>query len=147
MTFSLVLRFLHVLSAALWFGSALSWPGALRRALKLGPPHPAPALAQARVGLGLDLGTGAATVLTGLVYASPLGGAPLRIGILIGLALALARLALLFALARPSVREISAAVASGDVEAARAASRRLPAYTGTAHLLWVLALATMIFPV
>jgi hypothetical protein len=146
MTTSLILRFLHVLSAALWLGAVLSWPGALRRALKLGPPHPAPALAQARAGLGIDLGAGLATLVTGLLYASPLGGGPLRIGIVVGLALALARLVLLVALARPTLRAVSDRIAAADVEGARSASRRLPAYTGTAHLLWLLALLTMVFP-
>lgn len=146
MTLSIVLRFLHVLSAALWMGSGLFWPGALRRALALGPPHPAPALAQARVGLGLDLGAGVATALTGLVYASPLGGVPMRAGILVGLLLALARLALLVALARPALRLASDAVARGDLEAARAASKKLPAYSGSAHLLWLAALIAMVFP-
>lgn len=146
MTSSLVLRFLHVLSAALWMGAVLSWPGALRRGLKLGPPHPAPAIAQARTGLGLDLGAGLATVVTGLLYVSPLGGGPLRIGIVVGLALALARLALLVALARPTLQAVSDRIGAGDIESARSASRRLPAYTGTAHLLWLLALVTMVFP-
>jgi hypothetical protein len=144
--FQLTIRFLHVLSAALWLGAALSWPGALRRALRLGPPHPAPALAQARVGLGLDLGAGLATVATGLVHASPFGGGPLRIGIVVGLAVALARLALLVALARPTLRAVSDDVAAGDLDAARGAARRLPAYTGTAHLLWLIALVVMVYP-
>ena len=147
MTLSLALRFLHVLSAALWMGSGLFWPGALRRALALGAPHPSPALAQARTGLGLDLGAGVATVVTGLVYASPLGGVSMRAGILLGLTLALVRLALLFALARPSLRRAANEVGAGDLEAARAASKRLPAYAGGAHLLWLLALACMVFPI
>ncbi len=147
MTLSLALRFLHVLSAALWMGSGLFWPGALRRAVALGSPHPSPALAQARAGLGLDLGAGAATVVTGLVYASPLGGVSMRAGILLGLTLALVRLALLFALARPSLRRVADAVGAGDIETARAASRRLPAYAGSAHLLWLLALAAMVFAI
>lgn len=146
MTGSLILRFLHVLSAALWLGSALFWPGALRRALDLGPPHPAPALAQARVGLGLDLGAGLATVVTGLVYASPVGGAPIRHGLIVGLAFAALRLALLVAVARPAVQLAREAAGAGNLAAARVAAQRLPAYTGAAHLLWFLALATMIFP-
>jgi hypothetical protein len=127
-------------------GAVLSWPGALRRALKAGSPHVPPALSQARAGLGLDLGAGLATVVTGLVYASPLGGGPLRIGIVVGLALALARLALLVALARPTLRVVADEVTAGRLDAAQAASRRLPAYTGTAHLLWLLALVTMVLP-
>jgi hypothetical protein len=147
MTLSFILRFLHILSAALWLGSALFWPGALRRALGLGPPHAAPALAQARVGLGLDLGAGISVVTTGLLYASPLGGVVMRAGILVGFLLALARLALLLALARPALRHASDALARGDLEAARAASKKLPAYSGSAHLLWLAALAAMVFPI
>jgi hypothetical protein len=146
MILPLALRFLHVLAAALWMGSGLFWPGALRRALALGPPHPAPALEQARAGLGLDLGSGVATMVTGLAYASPLGNVPMRTGILVGFVLALGRLALLFALARPALLRASEALARGDLEAARAASKRLPAYSGSAHLLWLLALMAMLFP-
>ena len=147
MTLSSVLRFLHILSASLWLGSALFWPGALRRALALGPPHPAPALGQARAGLGLDLGAGIATVVTGLLYASPLGNTTMRGGIFVGFLVALARLALLFALARPALRRSSDALAQGDIEAARAAVKKLPAYSGSAHLLWLLALVAMVFPI
>lgn len=145
--FALAVRFLHILSAALWMGAVLFWPGALRRALKSGPPLPEAALAQARVGLGLDLGAGLATLVTGLVYASPAGVGETRFGIILGLTFALARLVLLVALARPSLRATSDAIAAGDLDAARVASRRLPAYTGMAHLLWLFALVTMVFPI
>jgi hypothetical protein len=147
MTLSLALRFLHILSAALWMGSGLFWPGSVRRALALGPPHAAPALTQAHTGLGLDLGAGIATLATGLLYASPLGGITMRAGIALGLLFALSRLVLLFALARPALRRATAALAGSDLEAARLAWRRLPAYSGMAHLAWLLALAAMVFPV
>ena len=147
MTLPLALRFFHILSAALWMGSGLFWPGSLRRALALGPPHPAPAFAQARVGLGLDLGAGVAAVVTGLLYASPLGGVTMRAGILVGFLLALGRLGLLVALARPALRRAADALAKGDLEAARVASKKLPAYSGSAHLLWLAALVAMVFPI
>ncbi|HTP29533.1 MAG TPA: hypothetical protein VMK12_28185 [Anaeromyxobacteraceae bacterium] len=143
---TLALRFSHILAAALWMGSALFWPGALRRALSLGLPHASAALTQARMGARLDLGAGLATVGTGLLFASPLGGGPVRAGVLLGLGLALARLGLLFGMARPALRGVGEAVAKGDALAATAASRRLPAYAGSAHLLWLLALAAMVFP-
>lgn len=146
-TFQLTVRFLHVLSASLWVGAVLFWPGALRRALKAGPPHTGPAVSQARLGLGIDLGAGLGTLVTGLIYASPFGGGPLRLGILVGLALALARLALLVALARPTLREIQDRLAAGQTDAAFGVARRIPAYTGTAHLLWLIALVLMVFPV
>jgi len=146
MTLALCLRFLHILSAALWMGSGLFWPGALRRALLVEPPHPGPALEQAHAGAGLDLGAGLAVLVTGLAYASPLGGVPLRAGILLGLLLALARLVLVAVLARPALRRVKSALGEGDLASARAASRKLLGYSGSAHLLWLLALVAMVFP-
>lgn len=144
---TLALRFLHLLSAALWMGAALFWPGAVRRALAAAPAAPpAPALAQARAGIGLDLGAGLATVATGLLYLA-LGGVALRRGLEAGLALALLRLVLLLALARPALAAAAAGVAAGDLDRARGASRKLPAYAGAAHLLWLLALVCMVWPV
>jgi len=119
----------------------------LRRGLALGPPHAAPALERARKGAALDLAAGIATLATGLLYASPPGRVELRVGILAGLALALTRLALLVGVARPVLRRTAAALAGGDLEAARAASSRLPAYAGSAHLVWMLALVFMVFPI
>ncbi|HUK66525.1 MAG TPA: hypothetical protein VLV17_06820 [Anaeromyxobacteraceae bacterium] len=147
MTFALCLRFLHILSAALWMGSGLFWPGALRRALLLEPPAPGPALAQAQAGAGLDLGSGLAVLATGLAYASPLGGASMRMGIALGLLFALARLVLVAAVARPAIGRIREALGAGDLVLARAASRKLLAYSGSAHLLWLLALVVMVFPI
>jgi len=145
MTLALVLRFLHILSAALWMGSSLFWPGALRRALFQEPPQAGPALEQAQAALGLDLGAGLAVLVTGLAYASPLGGVTLRLGILLGLLFALFRLALLVFLARPTLGRVRAALAAGEYAPARAASRRLLGYSGSAHLLWLLALVAMVF--
>jgi hypothetical protein len=140
------LRFLHVLAASVWIGSALYWPGALRRALAAVPPAPVPALAQARSGVALDLAFGLATVATGLLYLV-LGEVPLRHGFEAGFALALARIALLLVLARPSLRAVAEGAAAGDLERARGAARKLPAYAGAAHLLWLLALVCMVWPV
>jgi len=147
MTLSTSLRFLHVLAAAGWFGTALFWPGALRRALASGPPHAEPGLRLARSGLGLDLGIGLALLATGLAYASPAGGRTLRAGVWIGLALTLVRLVLLLVLARPAVRRAGEAAAAARLDEARTAAKPVSAYAGVAHLLWLLALAMMVFPV
>ncbi|GEJ59510.1 hypothetical protein [Anaeromyxobacter diazotrophicus] len=147
MTLQLVLRFLHVLAAAVWIGSALFWPGAVRRAVAAAPAQPpSPALALARSGLALDLAFGLATIATGLLYLA-MGEVPIRHGIEAGMLFALLRLALLSALARPALRGVTEGLAAGDLELARAASRKLPAYAGAAHLLWLLALIGMVWPV
>lgn len=147
MTLPLVLRFLHILAAALWIGSALFWPGTLRRALAAAPAQaPGAALAQARTGVALDLAFGLAAIATGLLYMA-MGEVPLRHGLEAGFGLAVLRLVLLFALARPALGRIAGGLARGDLEAARAASRKLPAYAGMAHLLWLLALVGMVWPI
>ncbi|HET9594550.1 MAG TPA: hypothetical protein VFP65_03165 [Anaeromyxobacteraceae bacterium] len=145
MILSLVIRFLHITAAAAWLGAALYWPGALKRGLAAGTPGPAVALA--RTGVGLDLGLGLGLLATGLLYASPLGGAVLRTGIFVGLALSVARVLLVLVLARPGVRRAAEAAAAGRLDEARAAARPVAAYAGMAHLLWLLALAAMVFPV
>ena len=144
MTFDL-LRFVHILSAALWMGSALYWPGDLRRALEAGGGAPALALRRARGALGLDLAAGVATIVTGGAVAG-VGGAR-ELTMWGGLALAAARVALLLALARPALRRVDAAAQAGDLARAKLAAKRIAAYAGAAHLLWLIALAAMVFPV
>jgi hypothetical protein len=136
-----LVRFLHIASAALWLGTALYWPGDLRRALDAGAP--AVALKRARVALGLDLGAGLATVLTGGAYASFGGAAPIVMWG--GLGLAVLRLALALALARPAVARVAAAAEAGDLPRARAAAKGVAAYAGVAHLTWLVALMVMVF--
>ena len=138
-------RFLHILSAALWMGAALYWPGDLRRALEAGAGAPTVALRRARSALALDLGAGGATFLTGgalLSFASPSA-----FTVWVGLSAILVRVALLLALARPAVRRIDAAAQAGDLVGAKLAAKRIAAYAGVAHLLWLIALAAMVFPV
>jgi hypothetical protein len=140
-----LVRYLHILSAALWLGAALYWPGDLRRALDAGGVAPTLALRRARAALGLDLGAGVAVFLTGGGLASMhLGN---RLTMWGGLALVLTRVVLLFALARPAVRRASAAADGGDLPRARAAAKGVAAYAGIAHLVWAVALALMVFPV
>ncbi len=144
------LRYLHVLAASVWFGAALFWPGAVRRALRARSAagdaslQVNDALTQARTGLRLDLVAGLFTIAVGGAYAGALGA--VRPGIWVGAALALLRLALLLAMARPALAQLSGALAASDAGRAEDASRRLPAYAGAAHLLWLVALATMVIP-
>ncbi len=135
-------RFLHILCAALWMGAALYWPGDLRRALDAGAPGVA--LRRASGALALDGGAGLATILTGGLLAS-VGGANV-VTMWGGLALAAVRLALLLLLARPAVARVASAATAGDLTGARAAAKGAAAYAGIAHLLWLLALAAMVFP-
>jgi hypothetical protein len=140
-------RFLHILCAALWMGAALYWPGDLRRALDAGGAAPGVALRRASGALALDGIAGLATILTGGFLASRYGADVVRpLTMWGGLALAVARLALLLLLARPAVQRVAAAASAGDVARARASAKGIAAYAGVAHLLWLLALVAMVFP-
>jgi len=143
----LVIRFLHLLAAALWMGAALWWPGALRRALAGDLAHAGGALGQARRGTRVDLIAAVTTIATGLLYLwiLPPRGAGTGAGIWLGGGLAVARVGMLYGMALPALRQVEAAVGAGDSAAALATSRRLPAYAGAAHLTWLLALAAMVF--
>jgi hypothetical protein len=135
--------FLHILSAATWLGAAMWTPGDLRRTLALGRPHVDALLARARPALRLDLAAGVLTLITGIVAMGLRGGVP-RIGILVGLAAVLARLALSLAVVRPAFAGVERAVGAGDLAAAAAPAGRLAAISGIGHLLWVVALAGMV---
>jgi len=137
--------FLHVLAAAAWLGAALWTPGDVRRTLALGRPHVEALLGRAAPTLALDLWAGAVTLLTGIAAIGLEGGVP-RIGILVGFAAALVRLGLAALGLRPAFRRVAAAVAGGDLAAAQAPARRLAMISGMGHLLWVVALAGMVFP-
>jgi hypothetical protein len=142
-----LLRFLHILSGSVLLGAALWVAGDVRRTLALG--RPAVGALPSRIGpaLSLDLWAGVATVLTGLVYLFALGIHP-RTGIIIGLVATLARVGVVAAGLRPAWRRVEARIASGeDVSAAAPAARKMGMWSGIAHTLWLVALATMVFPV
>jgi len=139
-----ILLFFHVLCAAAWLGAALWVPRDAKRTLALGKPFQAALPARVAPALELDLWSGVGTVATGLVVLSALGGRP-RLGILIGFALALARLALTFGLLRPSWRLVASRISAGEeVKPDDPAVRRMSGIAGAGHALWAGALFTMV---
>jgi hypothetical protein len=140
-------KFLHVLCASAWLGATLWLAGDVRRTLALGRAQASALGARVRPSLGLDVGAGVATILTGILVMVAQGGHP-RTGIMVGFVLALARLVIVFAGLRPAWLAISARLATGeDVPATAAPVKRMAMFSGIAHTLWVIALATMMFPV
>ncbi len=136
--------FLHVTAAATWLGAALWMPGDVRRTLALGPPHTSALARRAGPALSLDLWAGLATLVTGLVAIALEGGVP-RAGIVVGLGAVLVRLGLLALGIFPAYRRVVRAVGTGDLASADAPARRLAGLSGAAHLLWMVALAGMVF--
>ena len=138
-------KFLHILAAATWLGAALWTPGDVRRTLAQGMPCAETLPRRARPALSLDLWTGLATLLTGIALLALEGGQP-RTGVLVGFGAVLVRLGLLTFGMRPAYRRVEAAVGAGDLAAAEPPARRLGMLAGIGHLLWVIALAGMVFP-
>ena len=137
--------FLHVLAAATWLGAALWTAGDVRRTLALGKPHTDALPRRVRPALSLDLWMGVATLLTGIAAIGLEGGVP-RTGVLVGFVAVLVRIAVLVLGVRPAYRSVEAALGQSDLSAAGAPARRLGMLEGIAHLLWVVALAGMVFP-
>jgi hypothetical protein len=142
-----LLRFLHILSASAWLGATLWIAGDVRRTLALGRAQAGALGARVRPALGLDLGAGLATVATGLLVLLLRGAHP-RTGIMIGFALALVRITVVLAGLRPAWLAIAARLDAGEeVPPTDPPVRRMAMFSGIAHTLWLLALATMVFPI
>lgn len=140
------LVFLHVLVTSVWIGAALWVAGDVRRALALGRPHSDALAARVRPALGLDAAAGLATVVTGglLVWEQAVG---VRLGITIGFLVTLARLGVVASMRR-AFRDVVARLQAGEAVApSDASARRISMLSGIAHTLWLVALATMVFPV
>lgn len=143
---AIVLRFLHILAASSWLGAALWTAGDVRRTLAQGQPFVNALAQRSRPALRIDLWAGIATLVTGAGLVGILYAGMPRAGILVGFAAAAVRLVLLLAVTVPALRAVSDAVARGDVAAATPPARRLAMISGIGHLLWLIALAGMVFP-
>ncbi len=144
MSVRLIVLFLHVLAATTWLAAALWTAGDVRRTLVLGRPHTDALPARARPTLSLDLWAGVATLLTGLALIGLVGGVP-TVGVMVGLAAVLVRLALLGLALLPAAKAVWRALETGDLAGAAAPAKRLGMLTGIGHVLWLVALGGMIF--
>lgn len=139
------LLFFHVLSAAAWLAAALWTPGDVRRTLALGRPAVDALAARARPALALDLGAGLVTLLTGLAILGVDQVRP-RTGVEIGLGASILRFLVVLVAMRPAWRTVEAAIAKGgDLADALPAAKRMGMLAGIAHLLWLVALAGMVY--
>jgi putative copper export protein len=144
----LVLKAVHILSAAIWFGAGLPVSGDVRRTIERGRPHtdllPDRVNRLGRVGLI----AGVFTLGTGLGLIFHMGGfANVRPNIHAGLGLTLLLFAVGVGLTLPAWRRIEAALTAegGDLAEARRLARRLAMFQGIEHLLWVVTLVLMVF--
>ncbi|ABS24524.1 hypothetical protein [Anaeromyxobacter sp. Fw109-5] len=142
-----LLRFLHILSASAWLGATLWVAGDVRRTLAAGRPFPAGLAARVNPAIGLDVAMAVATILTGLLVLAFQGVHP-RTGIMVGFALSIVRVVVVLAGLRPAWRAVATRLAAGqDVPPTDSPVKRMAMWSGMAHTLWLIALATMVFPV
>lgn len=142
-----LLRFLHILAASAWLGATLWVASDVRRTLAHGRPYPAGLPARVNPAVGLDVAAGLATVITGLLVLAYQGVHP-RPGIMIGFTLSIVRVGVVLAGLRPAWRAVAARLAAGEeISPTDAPVRRMAMWSGMAHTLWLVALATMVFPI
>jgi hypothetical protein len=138
--------FLHVLSISVWLGAVLWLTSDVKRSLALGKAHVDALAVRIAPALGLDAVAAIATFATGILVMWAEGWAPPRPGVSAGIVFALAR-AVVLGLVRRSVRSAVGRAQAGEaVSTSDPAVKRAAMLTGIAHLLWVLALAGMVFP-
>jgi uncharacterized membrane protein len=138
---------LHLLAMAVWFAGGLTLPSDIRKTLARGKPHTE--LLGARVNKVLSFATIGAvgTIATGLALFFSRGGFkanPPRFHAALGLSMV--ALALLFLGIRPAAAQLDRALASGEGKDLRALSSRLAMFTGIDHLLKLVMLILMVFP-
>jgi len=142
-----LLLFLHVLSISTWIAAALWVAGDVRRALAMGRPHADVLSTRVNPALGLDAIAGLATLVTGGLLLWEMGMGHPRAGIAAGIVFALLRLGLLAGMRR-AWRGLLARIRSGEaIAVGDPAARRMAKLARFAHLLWLLALAGMVFPI
>jgi hypothetical protein len=144
LTFDLV-KLLHILAMAVWFGIGLSVASDVRKTLARGKPHTE--LLGARVGrtLMMEMGAGLITIVSGLgliFLRGGMKGVPPRIHA--GLGLAIVSYALLLVVIRPAASRIDEVIEKGDGNALRDLSTRLAMTTGIDHALKLVILVLMV---
>ena len=140
-----VVKLVHVASMAGWLGAALWVPGDVRRTLARGKVDAGGLAERAGPALRLEVGAGILTVLTGLGLFAWIGRP--RLGLMLGGALGIALLVLGAFAVLPAWKRIATRLAAGDEAGAAPIARRLAAFAGVGHVLWLLALALMVLPV
>ncbi len=140
------IRLLHFLGMAVWFASALSIGGDVRKTIARGKPH-TDVLAD-RVDRQINIGLIASlvTIGSGLGLIFALGGfASVGPRIHAGFSLALVTVAVEVLGLRPTVGRLRAALGAGDGRDLRALTGRVAMFAGITHSLKLVTLVLMVF--
>ena len=145
MTGFFVLKFVHVLSAMVWFGTGWLIPSEIMRSVETAADAEA-LVRRVRRAVPFIVGSGNLLLFSGvglILLSSGFARAPLRI--LVGLGLMICLLVIGATVAGPRWRRIEAAIARGDLGAAKQLSLRFYWLNHSEHALGLVILALMIF--
>jgi hypothetical protein len=147
LTFFYILRFFHIMSAAVWFGAVLLTPGDVRQTLERGRPHVDGLKDRLQKSVGISLRAGVLTVITGFAIVMTSGGfgnVPFRIHLAMGLAVLM--LGLGFMMINPLSEAICDVIdqKGEDLEEAKSLATTFGALSGVNHLLWFITLGLMV---
>lgn len=144
----LVLRYLHIATAAGWLAATAAVASDLWHVPEPGGMFSGLLVKKVGTGLRRDLFAGITTLVTGLALASPLGApTPPRMGVMVGLGITVLLLGLIGFVAIPEWKRVSACLESKEVNEDLSKSiQKLRLFIIASHLLWLVALATMVYP-
>ena len=137
-----MLKMVHVVVAAAWFGHKLLVPFDLRDAVlqRIDPAF----VARIERAQNLGIASGLATLASGLSLLFWIGPGEVRPAIHIGLVVAVAMFVVGAVVARPAWSLVKRGIESDDPESVRAGAARLSGALGLESALWVVVLATML---
>jgi hypothetical protein len=142
-----VLRLLHILFTAVWFGAGLTIAGDVRRTLERGKPHTDALGERVNRSLGMVMGAGVATVVTGFALVFARGGfGAVGPAIHTSILLSLGILGIDAVGKRGTWKTIEGQLGTdAGITAAKKLSGRLAMFSGIGHLLWLVTLGLMVF--
>lgn len=146
----MILKTIHVMSTAIWFGAGLPIARDVRRTVELGKPHTDLLIERVTRQGKVAVIFGVLTMVSGVTLIFTMGGfGNVRKAIHAGLGLTLLSFAVGLALSMPTWRKIASLLRqeAGDMGEARRLAGRFGMFTGIEHLLWVVVLVLMVFRV
>lgn len=141
-----LLRLLHFLGFAVWFGGALTIATDVRKTLRCGKPHTDELADRVNRQVSMGLVAGLVTIASGFGLLFAVGGfAAVGPRIHAGLSLALVALAIELLGLKPTIGKLRRAISEGKADELRAITGRVAMLAGMGHSLKLVTLILMVF--
>ena len=146
MTLAILLKILHIATAAAWFGLILAIPGKIRRGLAVGGDAARFAVTEGERAQKLALIMGGATIVFGVALVLSEGSFKAQPRIIhMSLGLAIVLLAFGWLVTKRACAEAGGALSLGDSVRLISARKRLAMACGIEQLLWLMILVLMVW--